>query len=165
MKACKRCGEVKPLTAFHKHSQMRDGRLNVCRLCRAEQIKAYPSRTNEVRSAEYHRTEAGRTAKHRWGVVNPLAKKAAQARYIGKRRARVRRELTELDRFVIGEAEALRVMRESATGIKWHADHIVPLHHAAASGLHNGFNIQVVPASWNVRKINKSMQAYFPVAA
>lgn len=32
-KKCKKCGEVKPLSAFGRHKQMRDGHLGSCRAC------------------------------------------------------------------------------------------------------------------------------------
>jgi hypothetical protein len=34
MKPCRRCGETKPLTAFWKSSQYKDGHLNVCADCK-----------------------------------------------------------------------------------------------------------------------------------
>lgn len=36
-----------------------------------------------------------------------------------------------------------------------------PLRHKQASGLHNAFNIQVVPSLWNKSKGNRSMRRFF----
>jgi len=39
MKPCRKCGEVKPLTAFYKHRQMLDGYLHTCKVCSRKAAK------------------------------------------------------------------------------------------------------------------------------
>jgi 5-methylcytosine-specific restriction endonuclease McrA len=68
--------------------------------------------------------------------------------------------MTELDELVLEEAFILAAQREESTGIKWSVDHIVPLNHKHASGLHNAWNVQVVPALWNSIKRNTNMTQY-----
>jgi hypothetical protein len=77
-----------------------------------------------------------------------------------RRRAktRIKDELTE---FVFQEAKKLCKEREKITGFKWHVDHIVPLQHKDACGLHIAANFQVVPAEWNHSKRNKNFDEYF----
>lgn len=61
----------------------------------------------------------------------------------------------EFDEFVISEAAMLCALRESATGLRWHIDHLIPLQARTASGLHCAGNIQVIPAITNIRKRNR----------
>lgn len=49
--------------------------------------------------------------------------------------------------------------RTKETGIQWHVDHIVPLKGKLVCGLHNQFNLQVIPANDNIRKGNKLLDA------
>lgn len=67
----------------------------------------------------------------------------------------------ELDAFALREAERLKKLRLDATGIKWHLDHIEPLHGEDVSGLHNAFNFAVVPASFNCMKRNKRLEFHW----
>ena len=62
--------------------------------------------------------------------------------------------LTEDDLFMIKEAYALAKLRETATGFKWHVDHIVPLQSGVVSGMHVPTNLQVIPGALNCSKQN-----------
>ena len=68
-----------------------------------------------------------------------------------KFRATIR--LTELDKFVIEEIYNLARIRTEQTGFDWHVDHNKPL---TKGGLHKPTNLQVVPATWNLAKGNRS---------
>jgi hypothetical protein len=61
----------------------------------------------------------------------------------------------ELTSFVLQEAHALTKLRESHTGVKWHVDHTIPLQGQDVSGLHVWNNLQVLPATVNLRKGNR----------
>lgn len=61
----------------------------------------------------------------------------------------------ELTSLVVIEAANLAILRESATGFKWHIDHMVPIKCRKASGLHVWSNLQVIPGSMNASKNNK----------
>lgn len=90
-----------------------------------------------------------------WAAANPdkiLAKNA-------KRRAKEVRAIPpwfgELDALVWSEAADLVQRRRAATGIEWHADHMLPLAGRTVSGLHVASNCQVIPGYLNSRKKNK----------
>lgn len=57
--------------------------------------------------------------------------------------------------WMVKEAYELTKMREKIFGFKWHVDHIVPLQGKIVSGLHVPWNLQVIPASENIRKGNR----------
>ena len=94
-------------------------------------------------------------ADRRWRANNP--QKAAKKD--SKRRAakleRIPCWFSEFDDFVIQEAHELTVLREIDTGMAWHVDHMLPMRGNKVSGLHVAYNIQVIPAAMNVRKVNK----------
>lgn len=78
--------------------------------------------------------------------------------YAANRRARIcmatPKWITEDDLFFFREAHHLALLREKATGIKWHVDHVIPLAGKNVCGLHVPNNIQVIPAIQNVKKHN-----------
>ncbi|RLC75607.1 MAG: hypothetical protein DRJ03_30005 [Chloroflexi bacterium] len=95
MKVCKKCGEEKPLDDFYRHSQMKDGHLNECKVCR----RAYQKRLieeNPEKRAAYERARAQRPERKkvayevlcRWRKNNPEKAREQANRYPEKRRAR-----------------------------------------------------------------------------
>lgn len=53
-KICRACGETKPVTEFYRHAMMTDGRLNFCRSCVCERVKAHRT-ANADRIRQYDR--------------------------------------------------------------------------------------------------------------
>ena len=167
-KVCFCCNEEKPIDAFHLHKQMRDGRLNKCKSCfqlniQANRIKKYGSLEAFARHSYLRELELGtrsRKAPQKYGD-DRASRLVNLSKYNHKRRAKTKL-ITEFDDFVFVEAIRLCAARGLTTGIRWSLDHIVPLHHKDASGLHNGYNFQVVPSLWNSQKSNKTMERFFP---
>jgi hypothetical protein len=169
-KTCIRCGVEKALEEFHRHAKMKDGRLNKCRACALTAVREWRTANPDARKAE-HRRHADRVGiipaaeYHRLRAETALGRKATSLRHAHKRNAQKRRAPTwdaELDDFVVEMAMRLIKQRTEMIGGQWQLDHIVPLNHAAASGLHNAHNLQVVPARWNRSKSNKSMAVWRP---
>jgi len=143
---------------------MKDGRLNKCSQCTVRDVARWRKDNPGCRSVEHARARK----KNGWMTAeeyNRVSKDGSQGRraivekYRAKRRARTK-DVSELTEFAFEEAQALASEREQITGFKWHVDHIVPLHHKNACGLHVAANFQVVPALWNISKGNRSMSEY-----
>ena len=141
---------------FHKHKGMKDGRLNKCSSCVVKDTADWRIKNPEARKAEHQRTYVSKRKEPIKG------RKTTSLNYAHKRRMLTTKiMLTELDDLVFTEAVDVRERRNKSTGFDWHVDHIVPINNKAACGLHNAFNLQVVPASWNIRKQASNMKTFF----
>lgn len=167
MKTCIKCGETKPLEAFHRHKGMKDGHLNKCAVCVKNNVDEWRKKNPDARKKEHarRRDKEGHMTNEEWRAyqkANSLGRKTISKRYAAKRRRLLeKQELTELDDLVLTEAFNLAERRTRITGFVWHVDHIVPLFHKEACGLNNAFNLQVVPGSWNYKKGNRNMDCYW----
>lgn len=164
MKPCIRCKQKKPLTEFHKHKKMKDGHLNKCRACVLKDVAEWRKKNPDYRKKEYAKKALKKGIKPRSEYLKGLketaiGRKASALKYNHKRRMQVEVSC-ELTEFVFEEMCSLRELRKEATGFDWHIDHIVPLNHKKACGLHNYNNLQLVPAWWNVKKGNRNMNQW-----
>ena len=145
---------------------MKDGHLNKCAHCVLLAVKEWRNKNPNCRKEEHakNRTKKGFLTKEQWKEkVKKTAKgrKRTSLEYAHRRRVKITLvNQNEFDIFVVEEATALRELRNKTTKINWHLDHTIPINHKKASGLHNAFNIQVVPATWNVKKKNLNMDSW-----
>lgn len=170
MKTCFKCGVTKDLSLFHKHKGMKDGRLNKCAECVVKAVAEWRLENPTARKEEHARNREKRGIRTRAKYLEDISKNAKGRKiiiteYAHKRRLQKQQQKqTELDALVFQEAVRLTELRKQATNFNWNVDHIVPLNHKEACGLHNAFNLQVVPASWNFKKGNRNMNQFFDVA-
>ena len=166
-KTCFKCNETKEISLFHKHAGMKDGRLNKCSSCVVKNVADWREKNPQARAKEHEKIRIKKGFKTREEYFkarkeNAKGRKASSLQYGNKRRMQKQKTIvTELDELVFIEATDLRERRNKSTGFQWHVDHIVPLNHKQACGLHNAFNLQVVPASWNVKKSASNMNQFF----
>lgn len=170
-KACYCCGEKKSIDNFYRHSGMKDGYLNLCKACntiKGRERRERIGKSEERRQRYLRELEIGSRTRKREIKVDgkyigrdPEVHRTQSLRYAHKRRAGESFKDDELTDLCMLEAASLIGLRRVALGGRWTIDHIVPLKHKDACGLHVAANIQVVPASWNFQKGRSNMQAFW----
>ena len=149
---------------------MKDGHLNKCAECVVKDVAEWRIKTPDARQKEHSRKREKQGFQTRKEYLdkkkaNAKGRKAVALAYAHKRRIQIKNfKQTEFDDFVFTEAVILKDLRKKTTNIEWHIDHIVPINFKHACGLHNAFNLQVVPAEWNFKKGNKNMDRFFEIS-
>lgn len=109
-------------------------------------LKAKEHRKNNL---EGRRVYFRKRQQEQRGKVNASVKRIKLAK---KKRTPI--WLTNDDLWLMNEVYDLAALRTECTGVKWHVDHIVPLHGKTVSGLHVPSNLQVITQEENLRKLN-----------
>jgi len=137
MKTCSKCGAEKPVAAFSRDRSKPDGRYPRCKACNA---------ATKERRAAYGQA---------WRLLHPERVNALNAKRHAAKRQRTPPWLTAEHPAEIEAHYALAKEAEQIAGEPHHVDHIVPLQGRKVSGLHVPWNMQILPASSNIRKSNK----------
>lgn len=91
-----------------------------------------------------------------WVLANPERARANGASSASRRRARLRKatpsDMTYDDRRIALTIYEISQRVSRCTGVKFHVDHVTPI---TKDGLHHPSNLQVLPATINLRKFNK----------
>ena len=164
MKECSKCGKVKPCTEFHKNSCNKDGLNYQCKQCRKEGCASYfASLPEELKAArnEAKKKWAEKNKDHinayamQYAKDNRAIRCALQQKRSASQKRRTPPWLTEEDFLRIRCYYQVAAMRNKETDTVWHVDHIIPMQGKNVSGLHVPWNLQIIPASENLRKHNK----------
>lgn len=178
MKTCPKCGECKPLSGFSKDKSRKDGLQNHCKPCRVQYNKRWKQDSREKNRELYReynkhwyeinlekrreyskcRREEKREFIREYDKRRRESNPEKFAAYNAKRRAAklqrtpvwlTKEQLDEIETFYTA-ALAFRLF----TGLTYHVDHIIPLQGKNVSGLHVPWNLQVIPATDNLKKSN-----------
>ena len=177
MKPCSHCREVKPIVAFSRSSARPDGFHCICKVCDAARRKALrESRIEDERARDNARYPTRRDAKRAYDrdyyLKHATRIKADVSEYGRQNRGRLRplacarsRKRVALklnatppwaDTQKVNEVYRLAAAMSELTGEPYHVDHIVPLQSKLVCGLHNEFNLRVIPKSENQAKGNRT---------
>ena len=149
-KKCSKCGEVYPITHFHKSGpRVHKRRETRCKYCVSEMKKIFrrdnPEKIQEWRTRHYRKNStyikaksAAYRVKNRPRVAALQARRRAQQ---GVAEDACRETIQKIYDFC---AELTR-----RTGTEWAVDHVAPL---SWGGPHHEDNLQVVPKIWNQHK-------------
>jgi len=175
VKICSKCGLEK--TKFHKHKSRRDGLDSICKDCKREYDQQYHLENRDKRLADTKRWQSenpektieysiksrvanghNRVKRSRlWRKNNPDKRNAQCAKHRAHRIKATPPWLTDL------HFQQMKIFYDAATrltkefGIAMHVDHIVPLNGKEICGLHVPWNLQVLPATDNLKKSNALM--------
>lgn len=99
--------------------------------------------------------DAQKRAEQYWRLTNPHKHAAMSAKRHAAKRNRTPAWLTTEQLSTIEALYRHASELTCITGFAWHVDHIVPLQGVTVSGLHVPWNLQLLPASENIKKGNR----------
>ena len=174
-KACKKCGEVKPLEKFKVDSRNKSGRAGNCKECHSADYrkycednrdkelargKKYREDNRDVIAASYRKYYAENRDKKlasqkKYDAENPEKNAAKTAKY----RAALLEQIPSWSND--DDLEAIKKVYENCrlmsilTGIPHEVDHIIPLQGEDIRGFHHSTNLAIISADENRSKSNK----------
>lgn len=163
MKTCKKCGGTRRYSSGEcaNCEKLRTRKRYADNPERKKKIQANYRLNNlektRMKNREWAKNnrEQARLNTSNWKIEHPEKKIAQDIKRRSIKKNAMPKWFGELDELIIEEAANLCKLREKATKIKWHVDHIIPLQSKIVCGLHIGSNIQVLPATTNMSKGNR----------
>ena len=178
MRKCNVCEKDKDLTCFHKARGFPLGLSYTCKECARtrtrkwkrdnreydlKQKKEYWNKTRHLKVKDPSK-KRGVPKTEEQLLELKISRRASVRKYCSKRRQQIRDTSQcsmyaydpELLDFLFTEIYKLAGEREQCTGVKWHVDHIIPMNGKDVCGLHIPENLQVITATENLHKSNKS---------
>jgi hypothetical protein len=110
-----------------------------------------------ARMVEYYQNNKDRINAYgkEWSQNNKHRRAASTAKRHAAQMLRTPKWLSEEQLKEIETEYALREWCSEVMGEEYHVDHIIPLRGKKVSGLHVPWNLRVIPATENIRKLNK----------
>lgn len=147
-------------TKEQREKRLSAERNRIYRLKNKEKIRERQKLIHDPKSKEYKRKwylahrESELEKKKRNHMLKPWV--ARNNSMLRKHRIRIctPKWLTRQHRKQIQDTHLDAVRREIETGIPHHVDHIIPVKHDKVCGLHVPWNLQVIPATENMKKKN-----------
>jgi hypothetical protein len=172
LKTCSVCGIQKEASDFHKRTASKDGlspKCKICdRACNAKWRSDNASKEKERKRKYFsENSERAKTYSCAWQQSNPEKVKEIVNKWKKSNRGKVNqfganRRAAKLqatpawaDQEKIAEFYFAADFLGMVTGEWYHVDHIVPLQSKLVCGLHDEFNLQVLPAKENIKKSNR----------
>lgn len=109
-KLCRRCGEIKPLSQFHRSKGARDGRQIYCKECMRQKALDYRRRKLEENPDAFRRRQVQITDRHRRKTNNERGRAVSRARNAAVARliAAHERQFDAIYRLVLAERGLLK---------------------------------------------------------
>jgi hypothetical protein len=156
--------EEKNFSSFHKRKALKDGHRSQCIACEKELAQGVNKEKLRWRTERYNRAKGHKPLKQY--LEERKRNKLPIGFRVAKRRAQKKNaDVSWADKKYIQDLyrnakEANKIFEAVGLNPRFQIDHIVPLQHKKACGLHVEFNLQIVPRSWNIQKGNKNMAIY-----
>ena len=173
MKQCTKCKRILAVTDFYKDPRLLDGLQSNCRYCFKERHHRYYQKNKEplkLQARTYyqdHKEQMHAATRARY-ARNPMPFKKTRQRWEAqnrdKTRARWQKHEAAKSNAIPSWADFKKISaiysdaseREKSTGESHHVDHIVPLQSDIVCGLHCEDNLQILTASENTAKGNRT---------
>lgn len=158
-KICSNCLKEKLFSEYYKQKNGKFGLTSRCKLCHLSYNYAWAAKNPNafLKGAKIYREkhpEKVRAANRKWRESNKDYDAYRQRERKALKKQAIPKWVSEEGKFLILEVYKLAKLRTELTGFQWHVDHIVPLKHKEACGLHCIENLQVIPWIDNLKKRN-----------
>lgn len=163
-KTCTLCKETKLLSEFGIRKDRNNQPTSKCRVCASSKSLAWNRNNRDkflINCQNYYSKNRERIlskidwkARKEYDSIYKPANRDKDAVRSAERRAIKKLSEKAVDRTGIDEVFKRCMEVSNSTKIKHHVDHVVPLKSKFVCGLHCVRNLQVIPASENLRKLN-----------
>lgn len=152
-KKCPKCNKLQPLKNYTKNKASKDKRSFYCKSCYSTMNKLTYKKTKHKRQTPEFKAKKALNDKN-YKLKNYKKIKAKKRAEKSLKRSRQPNWLSKTHKSAIKNIylECQKVTKE--TQILHHVDHIIPLNSKIVSGLHVPWNLQIIPASANIKKSN-----------